>query len=161
MNLGPILYAEDEENDVFFLKRAFQQAELCHPLVIATDGQEAINYCAGRGRYSNRAEFPQPCLVLLDLNMPKKSGLEVLQWIRQEPSVCTLPVIVLTSSLQNADIHRAYVHGANAYLAKPSRPEEMVVMVKTIKDFWITQNQAAEKGWEFSGNKLRKDGLAP
>ena len=140
MNSRPILYAEDEENDAFFLRRAFKQANISHPLVVVSDGQEAIDYCAGRGRYSNRMEYPLPCLVLLDLNMPRKSGIEVLKWIREEPSAQTLPVIVLTSSLQDSDIQRAYVQGANAYLAKPSQPEGLVDMAKAIRDFWLTRN---------------------
>jgi CheY-like chemotaxis protein len=145
LSLKTILYAEDEENDAFFLKRAFVQASVPNPLVVVCDGQEAIDYCAGNGRYSNRNENPQPSLMLLDLNMPKKSGLEVLKWIRSESPICTLPVIVLTSSLQETDIHRAYIHGANAYLGKPSNPNELVFMVKSIKDFWLTQNRTAEK----------------
>jgi DNA-binding response OmpR family regulator len=89
--------------------------------------------------------------LLLDLNLPKKSGLEVLKWIRNEPLVSTLPVIVLTSSLQDADIHRAYVQGANAYLVKPAKPDELVAMAKTIKDFWLSQNRTVEKAWDLFG----------
>ena len=141
MNFKPILYAEDEDNDAFFLRRAFQQAEIPHPLVVVPDGQEAIDYCCGSGRYENRAEHPLPCLVLLDLNMPKKSGMEVLTWIREELLLRTLPVIILTSSLQDADIHRAYHAGANAYLGKPSRPDDLLKMAMAIKDFWIDHNR--------------------
>ncbi len=141
MSLKPILYAEDDENDTFFLQRAFKQAGISHPLVTLSDGQEAIDYCLGRGLYTDRIEHPLPCLFLLDLNMPKKTGLEVLKSIRAEPSVRILPVIFLTSSLQDSDIHRAYLNGANAYLAKPSQPEALVVMAKAIQDFWLSQNR--------------------
>src|ERR1700683_619023 len=96
MNLKPILYAEDEENDAFFLQRAFVQAAVGNPLVVVRNGQEAIDYCTGSGRFSNRDEHPLPCLVLLDLNMPRISGIEVLNWIRSQPSISNLPVIVLT-----------------------------------------------------------------
>jgi CheY-like chemotaxis protein len=144
MNLKPILYAEDEDNDAFFLKRAFQQAGIPHPLIVVSDGQEAIDYCSGSGPYQSRADHPLPCLVLLDLNMPKKSGLEVLKWIREELLIRTLPVIILTSSLQEADIHRAYQAGANAYLGKPSRPDDLVQAARAIKDFWINQNRTIE-----------------
>jgi CheY-like chemotaxis protein len=146
MSLKPILYAEDEENDAFFLKRAFAQAGVCHPLIVVPDGQHAIDYCA---TVEPSPERPLPCLVLLDLNMPRKSGLDVLTWIRKESPVSTLPVIVLTSSLQDADIHRAYSHGANAYLVKPSQPGELVTMVRAIKDFWLTQNRLAVGGGAF------------
>jgi CheY-like chemotaxis protein len=74
--------------------------------------------------------------------MPKKSGLEVLTWIREEFLLRTLPIIILTSSLQEADIHRAYQAGANAYLGKPSRPDDLLKMVMAIKDFWIDHNRA-------------------
>ena len=145
MNLKPILYAEDEQDDVFFLKRAFTQAGIAHPLVVVPDGQRAIDYCCGAGDYADRDQHPLPCLLLLDLNMPQKSGLEVLKWVRNDPQISTLPIIVLTSSLQDADIHRAYVQGANAYVVKPSNPDELLFMAKTIKDFWLTQNRTAEK----------------
>ncbi|HEY3863511.1 MAG TPA: response regulator [Verrucomicrobiae bacterium] len=137
----PILYAEDEENDAFFMERAFNEAKIAHPLVVVPNGQEAIDYLDGIGAYADRARFPLPCLLLLDLNMPLKSGLDVLKWIRNQPAISTLPVIVLTSSLQDADIHRAYAQGANAYLVKPSAPNELVHMVKTIREFWLTQNR--------------------
>jgi CheY-like chemotaxis protein len=150
-NLKPILYAEDEQDDSYFMTRAFAQADISNPLIIVRDGQEALDYCNGTGRYSNRDEYPLPCLLLLDLNLPKKSGLEVLKWIRNEPLVSTLPVIVLTSSLQDADIHRAYVQGANAYLVKPAKPDELVAMAKTIKDFWLSQNRTVEKAWDLFG----------
>jgi CheY-like chemotaxis protein len=110
-------------------------------LVVVSDGQEAIDYCAGTGRYTDRKEHPLPCLLLLDLNMPRKTGLEVLTWVRHETSVATLPAIVLTSSLQDSDIQRAYLHGANAYLGKPSQPDGLVVMAKAILDFWLNQNR--------------------
>jgi CheY-like chemotaxis protein len=138
------LYAEDEDDDAFFMQRAFQQAGLSHPLVIVRDGQEAIDYLSGAGRYADRPAFPLPCLLLLDLNLPKKSGLDVLQWLRRESPVSLLPVIIFTSSLQEADLRRAYAQGANAYLAKPSAPEELIATVKIIHDFWLTRNRAPE-----------------
>lgn len=139
-NLRPILYVEDEENDAFFLQRAFSQAGIGHPLVVVGNGEEAIKYFSGGGRHET-GSHELPCLALLDLKMPRKSGLEVLAWIRKESAVATMPVIVLTSSLQNADIHRAYAEGANAYLVKPSQPSDLVSMVKAIKDFWLTHNR--------------------
>jgi DNA-binding response OmpR family regulator len=145
MLLGPILYAEDEENDVFFLRRALRQAQINLPLVVVSDGQKAMDYCLGVGEFADRARHPLPGLMLLDLNMPRKSGLEVLIWVRQESPVCTVPVIIFTSSLQEADIDRAYMHGANAYLVKPANPDEMVVTVKGINEFWFNLNRTAEK----------------
>jgi CheY-like chemotaxis protein len=145
MSLRPILYAEDDENDAYFLQRAFRLAGVAHPLVIVSNGQEVIDYFSGEGRYAQRDEHPLPCLVLLDLNMPKKSGIEALKWIREKPSFRSLPVLVLTSSLQDNDIERAYLAGANAYLAKPSQPEGLNVMAQSINNFWFAQNRTAQK----------------
>ncbi len=138
-----ILYAEDDENDAFFLQRAFQQAEIQQRLVIVEDGKAVLEYLEGKGRYQDRTEYPLPGLVFLDLNMPGLSGIEVLKWIRSTPSVCTVPVVVLSSSNQDRDIHRAYAQGANGYLVKPGKLEEFAVMAKSIKDYWLTQNRAS------------------
>ena len=145
MTTRPVLYAEDEENDAYFLQRAFKTVGILHPLVIVNDGQEAINYCRGDGDRANAEEHPSPCLILLDLNMPKRSGIDVLDWIRKESLIPNVPVIILTSSLQDSDIDLAYGHGANAYLVKPYKPDELVAMSQAIKDFWFTQNRTTVK----------------
>jgi CheY-like chemotaxis protein len=137
-----ILYAEDEETDAYFIERAFKQADVRQRLVVVRSGQEAIDYLAGKGEYADRARYPLPCLVLLDLNMPGVSGLDVLKWVRATPSVCTLVTIVLTSSNQNVDVHRAYQQGANGYLVKPGDINSIVSMARAIKDYWLTQNRA-------------------
>ncbi len=138
MNPKPVLYAEDEENDVFFLQRAFKAVDIVHPLVIVRDGQEAIDYCAGLGPYANRAD---PYLIVLDLNMPRRSGIQVLDWIRNESNFRMVPVIILTSSLQESDILLAYKHGVNAYLVKPFKPNDLNDIARSLKDFWLTQNR--------------------
>jgi CheY-like chemotaxis protein len=139
MSYRPVLYAEDEENDAFFLKRAFKQAQVPNPLVVVPDGQAAIDYFSGAGIFTERSQYPIPELVILDLKMPKLSGLEVLHWIRQDASLASLPVVILSSSTQDDDMHRAYSHGANAYLIKPSDPEALQVMVKSIHGFWLNR----------------------
>lgn len=138
---GPILYAEDDENDVFLMQHAFQKAGVQNPLKIVTDGQAAIDYLQGRNGFEDREKFPLPKLLLLDFKLPLQSGLDVLKWIRTSPSCCTLPVIMLTSSSQESDIHRAYILGVNSYLVKPGRPDELLDMVNTIRDFWLKMNQ--------------------
>lgn len=134
-----ILYAEDDENDAFLVQHAFAKAGITRPLVIVNSGKAVIDYLSSH--CSNGSATPVPSLVLLDLNMPGTSGLEVLKWIRATPVVSTLVVIMLTSSNQEADIHRAYIQGANGYLVKPSKVDELILMARAIKDFWLTQNR--------------------
>src|SRR5881275_3003138 len=93
-----ILLAEDREDDISLIRKAFAKAYIQNPLHVVRDGEEAIAYLQGEGRYANRDEFPLPALMLLDLKMPKRNGFEVLKWIRQQPGLRTLRVIVLTNS---------------------------------------------------------------
>ena len=141
MNDQPILYAEDEENDILFMERAFHFAGVANPLVTVPNGQLAVEYLSSL-RDQDPALFP--CLVLLDLNLPLKSGLEVLKWIRAHALFCTLPVLVISSSDQDSDIQRAYLQGVNGYLVKPSNPKELQSMVKALKDYWLTYNHGTE-----------------
>jgi DNA-binding response OmpR family regulator len=137
--IRPILLVEDEEGDVFFMQLAMKKADVLNPLQVASDGQEAIDYFKGVGKFANREEFPLPCLVLLDLKLPRVMGLDVLKWIRQQPGVGVI-VIILSSSREEADIATAYRSGANGYLVKPSEVNQLTDMVKSIKDFWLTHN---------------------
>jgi CheY-like chemotaxis protein len=137
----PILYAEDDENDVFLMQRAFKLAPIPNPLLVMEDGREAIAYMSAQGAYGDRQRHPLPCLVLLDLKMPGHSGFDVLKWLRNQPGTATMPVIVLTSSSQDSDVHRAYLLGANAYLIKPGKPEELLAVVRSIRDFWLMHNR--------------------
>jgi CheY-like chemotaxis protein len=134
---GPVLYAEDDDNDVFLMKRAFRIAGLLNTLFVVSNGQHAIDYLAGTETYSDRLVYPLPSLVLLDLKMPLKSGFEVLSWIRSEVGM-GIPVLILTSSNQPADIHQAYGIGANGFLIKPGKPDELLRMVKGMKQFWLS-----------------------
>jgi CheY-like chemotaxis protein len=137
MNNHPILYVEDEENDVFFMRYAWAQLEMKNPLQIVTDGEQAVHYLSGEGRYANRAEHPLPGLVLLDLKLPRLSGLDVLRWIRQQPAIHLLPVIVLSSSNKPQDVCNAYALRANAYLVKPTHANGLMEMIASLKDFWF------------------------
>lgn len=138
----PVLYAEDDENDVFLVRRAFRQAEADCPLHVVIDGQRAIDYLSGTGEYADRELHPMPGLFLLDLNMPRKSGLEVLQWIRSTPAVQALPVIVLTSSNQESDIERAYSLGANSYVVKAGRPDQLRDLMSALTTYWLHWNES-------------------
>jgi CheY-like chemotaxis protein len=139
MESRSILYVEDEEDDVFFLKIAFQKAGSPHTLTELPDGEQAIEYLAGKGPFADRACHPLPILVLLDINIPKKSGLEVLEWIREQPCFETLPVLMLTSSSRPEDLEKARLLGANDYLLKPSDPRTLVDAVKSLHDRWLSQ----------------------
>lgn len=139
---APILYAEDDENDVFLVRRAFKQAAVERPLQVVIDGQSAIEYLSGASQFADRERFPLPGLFLLDLNLPRKSGLDVLQWIRSTPELRSLPVIMFTSSSQERDIHRSYDLGANSYLVKAGKPDELRALVVALSDYWLKWNQS-------------------
>ena len=132
-----ILLAEDDDNDVFFLERAFKQAQIANPLFRAKDGEDAVAYLRGDGAYTDRDRYPLPHLVLLDLKMPRKNGFEVIQWVRQQPGLKRLPLVVLTSSKEDPDINRAYEMGANTYLVKPVKFEGLVEMMKALNLYWL------------------------
>lgn len=142
--MQPILYAEDDENDAFLMQRAFRQAGVTHPLKVVPDGNMAVAYLEGSGLFANREEHPLPCLVILDLKMPGKSGFQVLSWLRSQPNSISLPALVLTSSNQDTDVQKAYQLGANGYLIKPGRPDELLKLVSGIKDYWLSENRAPD-----------------
>ena len=139
--MKPILYAEDEQDDVFFMQRAFRQAGVQQTLQTVSDGAEAVAYLSGNAKYADRDNYPVPGLILLDLNMPQMSGFEVLKWIRSSPLHCKIPVLVLTSSNQPSDVDRASILGANGFLVKPGKPEQLVDVVKAFKEYWLAHDQ--------------------
>src|SRR6266581_2683253 len=114
-----ILLAEDDDNHVVLLRHAFKEANFLNPLHVVRDGEETIAYLKGEGQYANRAEYPLPALLLLDLKMPRQNGFDVLTWIRREPHLAGLTVVVLTNSDGLRDVTRAYQLGANSFLVKP------------------------------------------
>ena len=138
-----ILLVEDDPNDVFFMKRAMKLAGMLNPMHVVDDGRRAIHYLDGAGEYSDRARFPLPCLVLLDLKLPHVMGLDVLKWIREQPELRTVIVLVFTASKLPPDISKAYFLGANSYLVKPSEPDELIQMVTLIKHYWLELNHLA------------------
>jgi CheY-like chemotaxis protein len=135
-----VLLVEDDANDVLLTERAFEQAGLVNPLQVVSDGEQAIAYLRGEGRYADRQRHPFPILVLLDLKLPRVSGFEVLAWLRAAPDIRRLPVVVLTSSEQSPDINRAYDQGANSYLVKPVGFERLLALVKTVGLYWVVTN---------------------
>jgi CheY-like chemotaxis protein len=138
-----LLLVEDNEDDAFLMKRALDGAGISIPLFMVEDGQAAIDYLAGTGQFSDRAVFPLPALVFLDLKLPFKSGHEVLQWIREQKELDALVVIVLTSSNEPSDLARCYSLGANSYLVKPPTPEQLDDLAKSFKWYWLNYNRYA------------------
>jgi CheY-like chemotaxis protein len=136
-----ILVAEDDENDVTFLQRAFAQAEVRNPLHFVPDGQAAIDYLSGTGAYSDRNQHPLPGLVLLDLKMPRKTGMDVLKWVRGQEAFRCLPTIIFSSSTHPDEIETAYRNGVNAFVTKPSGMPERTELARMIKGFWLTFNE--------------------
>jgi CheY-like chemotaxis protein len=136
-----ILLVEDDPNDIILIKRAFEKANITNPLQVVENGEEAISYLTGKGRYGDRVKYPLPMLLLLDLKLPRKSGHEVLEWLRKQPMLKRLTVVVLTSSQQSSDINRAYDLGANSYLVKPVTFNALVEMVKVLNFYWVILNE--------------------
>ena len=143
MNNTCILQVEDEANDVFLLQRAFVQAGVNNPVQVATDGQMAIDYLGGMGRFADRARFPLPGLVLLDLKLPRRSGREVLEWIRSQPVLYKTVVIIFTSAQYVGDVSLAYELGANSFIIKPVDFSEYVEIARLLKGWWLRYNQFA------------------
>jgi CheY-like chemotaxis protein len=132
-DIAPILVAEDEESDVYFLRRALQKVGVTNPLVAACNGWEAIRYLEGQGPFSDRAQHPLPALLLLDLKMPVMDGFGVLAWLEGRPDVKRFPVVVLTSSEEPADQEKARRLGAVDYIVKPKSPGDLVGVVQKLQ----------------------------
>jgi CheY-like chemotaxis protein len=136
-----ILLVEDDVDDVFFMSEALRRSGIDLPLHIASDGQEAIDFLLKAGEPSPVSDLAPPRLVLLDLNLPRKSGLEVLRWIRQEsPNKSTL-VVILTSSTSESDMEQAYRLGANSYVIKPPDATRLREFGRFLKEYWFGWNQ--------------------
>jgi CheY-like chemotaxis protein len=141
MNNGAtILLAEDREDDVILVQKAFERSSILNPLFVVRDGQEAIDYLSGVFPFSDRVRFPMPALLLLDLKMPRADGFDVLRWLKTQPGLAPLRVVVLTSSEDIRDVSKAYQLGANSFLVKPLDFHNTAAMVETITDFWLGMN---------------------
>jgi CheY-like chemotaxis protein len=139
-----ILLVEDQEDDVFLIRKAFRKSGVLNPLHVVRDGAEAVEYLSGEGRFVNRDEHPLPELILLDLKMPRMDGFQVLQWIRNQEGISELPVIVLTSSEQTWEINTAYSFGANSFLVKPGDFEDYKSLASVVHSFWLKSAKRPE-----------------
>jgi CheY-like chemotaxis protein len=134
-----ILLVDDSENDMILMRAAFDKAQFDIGIQEVSNGDEAIAYLKGEGIYSNRAKYPLPSAVILDINMPFKNGIEVLRWARAEPSLDLLPMIVMTASMRVEDVKAAYKMGANSYLVKPIKFADLAEMIGCLR-FWLRLN---------------------
>lgn len=151
-----ILLVEDNPGDLRLLREAFRDAKVPHQLHVATDGQEALDFLHKRDHH---ADAPQPHLILLDLNLPKMSGHEVLENLKRDAVLHNIPVIVLSSSADGRDIGRAYELHANCYIQKPSDLASFVQIMRLIEDFWMRIVQLPGQDTLYAGRQERRPGL--
>lgn len=137
MDSRSILIVDDSNDDVEFAIRALSEAGVAGPFRSVTDGDEAIAYLGGHGDYADRERHPMPRLVLLDLKMPRVSGFDVLQWLRERPDLRRVVVVVVSSSMDGRDVGRAYDLGANAYVPKAAAGPDRERALSLIAEFWL------------------------
>lgn len=137
-----ILLVEDDPRDVELTKHALQKENLCNNIRVVGDGEEALDFLFGRGRYLDRRNGPNPYLILLDLHLPKVDGLEVLREIKKDPQTWTIPVVVLTSSREQKDLVESYRLGVNSYIQKPVDFRQFQEAVRQVGLYWLLLNQA-------------------
>ena len=146
-----ILIAEDSRDDLSLIFDAFNQGRLANPVQVVRDGEQLIAYLSGKGIFSSREKYPLPALLLLDLDLPRQHGLEVLEWIRRQPALNSLRVVVLTSSAQMQEANRAYQLGANSFLVKPIDFIDFVRLTQAISGRWLWDNR------EFTPQRISLD----
>ena len=137
----PVLLVEDDPNDQLLIRRAFAKAALPNPLHIVADGDAAVAYLAGDGPYADRLRHPLPIVVLLDLKLPRRSGLEVLEWLRAQPVLSRIPVVIFTSSRQPQDIDRTYDLHVNSYVVKAVDLADLTEIVRSMAAYWAVTNE--------------------
>ena len=137
-----ILLVEDNRMDIELTLDAFKEARLKNTIQVAQNGEEALDYLFGRGKYSDRETYPMPNLVLLDLKLPRVDGFEVLRQIKSAPILKRLPVVILTSSKEEGDRALSYDIGANSYLVKPVSFDGFLGVIRQIEGYWLTLNIA-------------------
>jgi CheY-like chemotaxis protein len=142
MSEGPVLLVEDDVSDFRLIQRAFAKIKPSIPMLRLTHGDEAVAYLAGDVPYENRSLHPIPCVLLLDIKLPRRSGFEVLEWIRmQDSALKRIPIIMLTSSSHQVDVNKAYELGVNSYLVKPSNNSELEQLVSAFRTYWMELNE--------------------
>jgi two-component system, response regulator len=136
-----ILLVDDNEHDVFLTQRALKKSNIANEVTVANDGQDALDYLFGKGKYAGRDLSQMPVLILMDLKMPRVDGFEALKQIRANPKTHKLPVVILTASKEEVDILKGYTEGCNAYVTKPVDFEQFAEAVKQLGLFWLVLNE--------------------
>jgi CheY-like chemotaxis protein len=136
-----ILVADDDAQDTMLVRMAVERSGLGLRLQSVTDGEEAINYLMGRSQYADRQAHPFPSMLLLDLKMPRLSGFDVLDFVRKQPELKQLPIIIFSSSDDPKDIGRAYDFGANSYLCKPHSNDDLSALLSALENYWCKFNR--------------------
>lgn len=144
--LKNILLAEDSPDDVFLIRSAFKKSGFKDPIYVVSNGEQVLQYLKGEGAFADRERYPIPHLLLLDLNMPRLNGFEVLAWIRGHPEWMCLPVIVLTTSFYGPEIRKAYDLGANSFLTKPPEFSQLMAGLKEVGEHWLRRAILPEPG---------------
>ncbi len=141
LDLRAILLVEDSPDDVTLTLRAFHKTHILNPVVVARDGVEALDYLFGTGAHAERDISVQPALMLLDLKLPRLSGLDVLKQVRADPRTSLLRVVVLTSSVEEQDVVQSYASGANSYIRKPVDFDNFLAAVGQLGLYWLLLNE--------------------
>jgi two-component system response regulator len=141
MNERAVLLVEDNPSDVDLMKRAFRKARISNELVVAQDGEEAMDYVGGAGKWAGRDVEDMPALALVDLKLPGISGIEVVRRIRRDPRTRRLPVVILTSSREEQDLAAGYDAGVNSYLCKPVDFSEFAKLMENLGLYWLLLNE--------------------
>jgi CheY-like chemotaxis protein len=136
-----MLLVDDSPDDVLLIRLALARAGITHSLIVVPDGEKALQYLKGETPYADHVAFPLPQLVLLDLAMPRMGGFEVLDWIRHQPQLRQMPVIVLTGSSLLADARRAYQMGASSFITKPADLTGLTLALREMTDFWLRRSR--------------------
>jgi Response regulators consisting of a CheY-like receiver domain and a winged-helix DNA-binding domain len=155
----PILIAEDNKNDVALMRRAFVEAGIPNPLIVVRNGREVIEYLAGQGDYAERAKYPLPGLMLLDLKMPWMDGFDVLSWVRGQPQFAGLPVVLLTSSKLRPEEVQSRLMGVYDYRVKPHDFAELVSLLADVRKCWLDEgSNCSRRIVEVSGRDQSTNG---
>ena len=132
-----ILMAEDDDDDFELAMEAFKEANLLNPVKRVINGEELMNYLLMQGSFKDSKNAPRPFIILLDLNMPKKNGLEALKEIKDNPNLANIPIVILTTSRAEEDIIKSYTLGVNSFIRKPIKFDDLIRIVRVFKQYWL------------------------